>query len=79
MARRPYPNGITEEVRAALDVLTDEEIQALRAYWRDNVFIGIGYDGPGGGMTQWAEPEKMAALTVLEAAYAIEAETYGSE
>lgn len=77
MARRAYPIGITEEVRAALDALTDEEIQALRAYWRDHVFIGLGYDGPGGGMTQWAEPEKMAALSVLEAAYAKEAATYG--
>ncbi len=52
------------------DVFTEEELNSLGAnYNNDGTFDCIGFIGPGGKITQFAEPDKADAIKCMEAAY----------
>ena len=57
------------------DIFTTEEICSLTAFYEDDgTFMCIGFIGPGGKTTQFAEPEKAQAIGTLEATYRSELE-----
>ena len=74
MIRRPYPENLPDLVKKALDVFSDEEIEALEAFFDHETreFLFIGFIGPGGKMTEFAESEKAAALEILNVQYRLE-------
>lgn len=57
------------EVKAAIKVFTDEEVESLYIAWsyeEPNEFIGIGFRGPGDRFTKFAELEKAIAIAIME-------------
>ncbi len=52
------------------DVFTEEELNSLGAIYNyDGTFDCIAFIGPGGEITQFAEPDKAQAIKRMEAAY----------
>lgn len=66
--RSQLPKDVPEEVIQAMQVFTDEELLGLSAYYEQetNLFWGIGFIGPGGKVTKYANPDKYAAMMVME-------------
>jgi len=64
---RGFP-GIPDHVHDALDAFTDEELAGLQAWYHDNsgLFQCVGFIGPGGKVTRYADPVRAAALEVLD-------------
>ena len=63
---KPLPDGY----EWLNDVFTKEELKSLRAFYEDDgTFMCIGFIGPGGKTTQFAEPDKADAIKRMEAAY----------
>ncbi len=59
-----------EEVRKALDIFTDEEIENMTAFLEnDGTLYCIGFINSEGQVCQFAEKEKSNAITVLEEQY----------
>ena len=55
------------------DVFTKEELNSLRAFYEDDgTFMCIGFIGPNGKTTQFAEPSKAKAIGMMEQAYLLE-------
>jgi len=71
MSRGRRPIGCSQEVYDAIDVFTDDELEPLFAEVSSETgeFLGIGFEGPGGMVCTFAEPEKVAAIAVLDEQY----------
>lgn len=65
---RSYPSGLPPDTIAALDSLTDNEIAMLTPWYYEGTgeFWCIGFVGPGGKVTKWADKKRAMALTQLE-------------
>jgi len=68
---------LPEGVWAALAVLTTEELENLRAFWReDGAFWGIGFVGPGGKVCRYGDKRRRDACDIIESQYRREIRKY---
>ena len=65
------PPGCPQEVYDAIDVFTDDELESLFAEFSCETleFVGIAFEGPDGKVCGFADPEKAAAIAVLDNQY----------
>jgi hypothetical protein len=69
IVNKPIPTGY----EWLQDVFTEEELNSLRAFYEDDgTFMCIGFIGPDGKTTQFAEPNKANAIDMLEKDYLLE-------
>jgi len=68
MPDRAYPSGLLPETKDALDMLTDDEIAELTIWYdeRTSEFAYVGFVGPGGKVTKWADERRALAIAQME-------------